>query len=483
MKVAVIGKGSRFLDLARTFARKRYPVTALSPDPTTAVELSSLNVPVVNGPLETVDLLQSRIVLDSHDLVVVALEDPTLLRTVLQRLATQGTTATTVAVTSGPGAALQNEFPEVDVRNDDQRGDGELHAILHKAATIQRVRSLRTLANGKRRMLILVFGNPDPDALASAIALKGLLRKSPEQITIAYTGSVGRLENRAMMRTLAISAVPYEPSMLASHEVIACVDCQPSFFTLQPAPRFDIVIDHHPRTNTPEAPFSDIRPRTGATSAILTEYYMQTGERMSRRVATALYYGLKVDTNNFQRSLADEDIAALKFLYGHADKHIVRKIELSQFTANTLDYFGIALLRKRVVKDLVFVHLGLVESTDVCVHIADFFMRMNEISWVIVGGIADGRLVIVFRCDGYQKHAGRLAESAFASIGSAGGHRTMARAEIELERVRDQLAGPSNETVEEFLVNRLAPHLRQVRRLQAEGSAPPRPVVPTRGKM
>ncbi|MBI3097972.1 MAG: DHH family phosphoesterase [Planctomycetes bacterium] len=482
MRVVVIGKGHRFLEIARTFARKRYPVTAVSPDPTTAVELSSLDVPVVNGPLESVDLLQSRIVLDRQDLVIAAVDDAALLRTVIQRLVAQGTAAAITAVTSGEGASLQREFPEVDVRNEDLRGEGELHAILHKAATIRRVRRLRELANGARRLLILIFGNPDPDALASAIALKGLLRKNPDQMTVAYTGEVGRLENRAMMRMLSISAIPYEASMLASHEVIACVDCQPSFFTLQPAPRFDIVIDHHPRAIGPEAPFTDIRPRTGATSAILTEYYMQTGERMSRRVATALYYGLKVDTNNFQRSLAEEDIAALKFLYGHADKHLVRKIELSQFTANTLDYFGIALLRKRVVRDLVFAHLGLVESADVCVHIADFFMRMNEISWVIVGGIAGGRLVVVFRCDGYQKHAGRLAESAFAAIGSAGGHRTMARAEIELERVRDQVAGPSNETVEEFLVNRLAPHLRQVRRLQAEGSPPPRPVAPTRTK-
>ena len=46
------------------------------------------------------------------------------------------------------------------------------------------------------------------------------------------------------------------------------------------------------------------------------------------------------------------------------------------------------------------------------------------------------KLVVIFRCDGYRKNAGKLAERIFGSLGSAGGHKGAARAEVPLKNLQ-----------------------------------------------
>jgi CRISPR-associated endonuclease/helicase Cas3 len=66
-------------------------------------------------------------------------------------------------------------------------------------------------------------------------------------------------------------------------------------------------------------------------------------------------------------------------------------------------------------------------------------MRVNPVKWSIVSGIHDNKLIIILRNDGVRKNAGRVAKTAFSALGSAGGHRSMARAELPLEKLADFL--------------------------------------------
>ncbi len=43
--------------------------------------------------------------------------------------------------------------------------------------------------------------------------------------------------------------------------------------------------------------------------------------------------------------------------------------------------------------------------------------------------------MVIFRCDGYKKNAGSLAQKMFDEMGSAGGHREAARAEVPLKNL------------------------------------------------
>jgi len=101
----------------------------------------------------------------------------------------------------------------------------------------------------------------------------------------------------------------------------------------------------------------------------------------------------------------------------------------------------------RVSKQRLYVHLGRVPSPDMLVLIADFLNHVHEIAWVFVSGLHNDKLVVIFRCDGYKKDAGRLAEKMFGVIGSAGGHRESARAEVPLKNLPVEIQDFSTKTL------------------------------------
>jgi nanoRNase/pAp phosphatase (c-di-AMP/oligoRNAs hydrolase) len=92
----------------------------------------------------------------------------------------------------------------------------------------------------------------------------------------------------------------------------------------------------------------------------------------------------------------------------------------------------------KISKNRLYVHMGRVFNPDILVIIADFFNHVQKVSWVFVSGIHGERLVVIFRCDGYKKNAGKLAEKIFSGMGSAGGHREAARAEVPLKNLDKQ---------------------------------------------
>src|SRR5436190_13152218 len=113
---------------------------------------------------------------------------------------------------------------------------------------------------------------------------------------------------------------------------------------------------------------------------------------------------------------------------------MVRTIELSQLPVETLDYFAIAIANKKIHREVAFAYLGTIPNPDMCVHVADFFIKLTGISWAVLACRSKDRVVVVFRSDGFRKHAGHLAEGLFMEYGSAGGHPTMGRAELEISR-------------------------------------------------
>jgi hypothetical protein len=72
-------------------------------------------------------------------------------------------------------------------------------------------------------------------------------------------------------------------------------------------------------------------------------------------------------------------------------------------------------------KNKIYVHLGSVVNPDICVLIADFFMRIDSVNWSIVSGIYAKKLIIIFRNDGLRRDAGNVARLSFGRVGSAGG--------------------------------------------------------------
>ncbi len=282
---------------------------------------------------------------------------------------------------------------------------------------------------------VLVVINADPDALASAWAVKRLLRYRVKDVQICYPNEVRRLSNMAMMEKLRIPAERLKSFKGLDFSKYIIVDSQPSHNPCFAELDFDLVIDHHPVSEGWEADFVDIRPDYGATASMMVEYLRAAGIKPSVAMATALFYAIKVDTQNFEKKARLADAISFRYLFNIANQNLVRKIELSELRKSELNYFKTAFAEMKINNQRLYCHVGRVRNPDILVIIADFFNRVHEVSWVFISGVHGEKLVVIHRCDGYKKNAGTLASRTFGEFGVAGGHREAARAELPLKNL------------------------------------------------
>ncbi len=307
---------------------------------------------------------------------------------------------------------------------------------------------------------VLVTIDPDPDAIASALAVKRLLWRRVQSVTIGMIRPIRRLNNITMVRLLNLPLKLLSKERELNYDKFVLVDAQPyhnEFFLKLP---YSAIIDHHPMTHPCSAVFADIRPDYGSTSTILVSYLKAANIKPSKTLATALLYGIKTDTRSFERHTLVEDIEAFRMVYPLANHSALRKIEISDLSLDDLNFFRIAVEKKHVIKDRIFAHLGEVPMADIIVEVADFFLKIHDISWSIISGIFDNSLIVIIRNDGYRKDAGKLVREAFGAIGCAGGHASMARAEIPLENLATVLDQLTPTAIEKFVCNKLSPSTR-----------------------
>ncbi|TVR00803.1 MAG: phosphoesterase [Desulfovibrionales bacterium] len=283
----------------------------------------------------------------------------------------------------------------------------------------------------------LIMMNADPDALASAQALKRIMTRKVAQVDSAQVNEISRPDNLTMIKTLRIPTQRLTPNLAAQYDHFALVDSQPHHHPAFKEHSFSLVIDHHPLV--PESPvqaeFKDIQPGYGATSTMLTEYLYSLKIRPGALLATALLYGIKTDTQSFERQFSDTDVRAFRYLSKFANHNLLRKISRSEFRLDWLKYFSLAFRKLRVNGNCLHVFMGRLDSPDILVILGDFFLRLYGISWTVTCGVSDETLVLIFRGDGVHQDIGKLAQKLFGDVGSAGGHATMARAEIPLANI------------------------------------------------
>ncbi len=328
----------------------------------------------------------------------------------------------------------------------------------HLKSKKARLEALYSIFKSDDKVAVMI--DPDPDALASAWAVKRILWRHVSSTTIVAIRPIKRLNNISMVKLLRIPLSLYEDVDIGEYTKFVLVDGQPDHNDIFSNIDFNLIIDHHPITSNDleekadrEDYFIDIRPSYGSTSTILTEYLKSAQIKPSKSLATALLYGIKTDTRNFERHTIEEDIRAFLDLYPLASHSVLTKIEISDISLDDLIYFEEAIKRRMVHKHKILTYLGRVNSSDILVIISEFFLKIYDISWSIAAGIVDDVLVIVARSDGYRKNAGKTLMRYFGSLGTAGGHAAMARAEIPVERLLDYLgkSRANRKTIEKFL--------------------------------
>jgi nanoRNase/pAp phosphatase (c-di-AMP/oligoRNAs hydrolase) len=271
---------------------------------------------------------------------------------------------------------------------------------------------------------------------------------------------VTRPENLRMVNLLDIHVEHVTPETLKDYDRLAMVDVQPHYFGGL-IDRVDLVIDHHPEQPGYTAVFKDIRADYGSTSTILTEHLRAVDVNISERTATAMLYAIKSDTLFFNRQTNRVDIEAFSYLYPLADAALIRKMEGAEITLERLDYVMKAYRAGALVDQVFCGFIGPTPREDFIPYVADFFLQLEDVKWTLIAGLVGDTLIISMRNLGYSKNAGEFARRFFADIGSAGGHRAMAKAVVPMRAFRDKFGELSGEDIGRRLQDLVAQFLHE----------------------
>jgi nanoRNase/pAp phosphatase (c-di-AMP/oligoRNAs hydrolase) len=306
---------------------------------------------------------------------------------------------------------------------------------LGRPLTRARVQQYQLYFADADRVLILLHNEPDPDALAAGLALRNVLRRTRTTAIIGAMQGVTRPENLRMADLLDIQVETVRAGEFSGFDRIATVDVQPHYFG-DLLPRVDLVVDHHPEQPGYSTVFKDIRADYGSTCTILTEHLRAVDVNISERTATAMLYAIKSDTLFFARHTNRVDLEAFSFLYPLADPALIRKMEGADITLERLEHVTRALAASQLRQQVFSAFLGETTREDFIPYTADFLLQVEDVKWTIVSGIVGGQLIVSVRNLGYSRNAGEFVRTSFGDVGSAGGHRAMAKAVVPIERFR-----------------------------------------------
>lgn len=279
-----------------------------------------------------------------------------------------------------------------------------------------------------KHVYIQTHNFPDPDAIASAFGLQKLLEKKGISSTICYHGRIDKFSTRNMCDKLGIKIVHLdELEKMNREDEIILVDSQAGNANLKNVcAEVTMCIDHHPTFGPAEYKFSDIRPSVGACASIIAAYYVVNKVRLEKNVATALMYGIKVDTANLSRGVSTLDLNMFYTLYNIADMELIDSLDSSTIEFEDLNAYANAIKSIKVYDNISFANTGNHCPEPLIASISDFMMLIAGVNLCIVYSIKIDGIKISVRSDNAFFDAGRMTNEALAGIGSGGGHPSMA---------------------------------------------------------
>jgi nanoRNase/pAp phosphatase (c-di-AMP/oligoRNAs hydrolase) len=276
-------------------------------------------------------------------------------------------------------------------------------------------------------LLVLGHNYPDPDCLGAAVGIKQVIEhvNSDLKIELAFGGVLGRAENRAMAGILDIEFEEVGTIDAAKYCGVVTVDCQPNAGNLTLPEGVEIVgvVDHHESPEQEyEADFVDIRINYGASCTIICEYFDELGIEFDTRLSTALYLGIRTDTEDLERDGTEADTAAYVRLFPHVDRSKVIAIMRPPLSEEYFSLLRQALNVARRWGDTVVANLGEVHARDLLAEVAELFARMKGTNLSLAVGVFNGDVHFSIRSSKGTRKLLDIAKCVAGKNGSAGGH-------------------------------------------------------------
>jgi len=318
----------------------------------------------------------------------------------------------------------------------------------------RKLERMKKVADENKPLWILLQNDPDPDSIASAMALQALLGRNDKSAPIVTFKRVARNENLAMISIIGVKIREVSEAQVARAPQIALVDIPPNYFKCD-INNLRIVVDHHPVLEKYDAPYIDVQEHYGATSSIFVEYLVASETKISQRLGTALYYGVKTDTLLFGRDVSNADFSAFALLWPKANHYLIMQMERPRLKSEEVDVFVKALKEHTIEKSCIFSCLGRIPKEDLVPRLADFVLQIGEPEFALVWGFVGRECTFSARSITPKIHAGDVMVKAFGMMGSAGGHQSMARATMLTSALKKELKAGTISALKEKVKKRV----------------------------
>jgi nanoRNase/pAp phosphatase (c-di-AMP/oligoRNAs hydrolase) len=311
---------------------------------------------------------------------------------------------------------------------------------------------------------VLMHSDPDPDAMASAVAAAEIAEEQGTDTTLYYPGQIQRDENRAFETVLNLQFERIESAADIKEPQAVLVDHNTTR-ELKNDGTLDIVgvVDHHPGDGT-GSQFTDVRPELGACASILSEYLDDLGRTpggswvdvhpdddqgrqkltqmreegvLPASIATGLVYGIQTDTKNLTDGCTAADFEAIRYLYDGIDNDRLDRMANPDVDAETLDVKARAISERDVRPPFAVSDVGGVSNPDTIPQAAEELQRLESLTAVVVLGDTDGRLRFAGRSSDDRIHMGKILATLTDNIPLAdgGGHARMGGGSVSIEHM------------------------------------------------
>lgn len=285
---------------------------------------------------------------------------------------------------------------------------------------------------------------PDPDALSSAFGLQELLRRRGIDAEIGYFGTIDKVNIRMMMDEFEIRTMsPERMAAIAEDAVVINVDVQKNNSNLTDMRGEErVCIDHHPWV-TKEKYDIVIHKLVGACATIVTQLYEKLGEEIPPMVATALLYGIKMDTRNLCAGVTEDDLKAFSELHRLANHDVIGRLENNSLQISDLRAYGAAIQNIVVYDGIGFVHIPFDCPDGLIASVSNFILALDAVTLAVVYADRNGGMKFSVRSEVPTINAGQLVNYALRGIGNGGGHATMAGGLLYKERIGELGSDPN----------------------------------------
>ncbi|MCT4543472.1 MAG: DHHA1 domain-containing protein [Vallitalea sp.] len=294
---------------------------------------------------------------------------------------------------------------------------------------------LQQLKNAER-VYIQPHNIPDPDAIASSYALQFLLNKYGIKAKIIYVKTIEKANSKKMLELFNIKMTVKNELTYNNNDFVILVDTQLGNSNITNLMKHNVmVVDHHEiiKDNN-EYMYEDIRSDVGSCASIIAEYYYVNNILPSVNVATALLYGIMMDTDSLSRRVSDLDIEMFYYLYSKADISIIKSLKLNQIVKSDLIAYAKALNNVEIYGYLGFVHIENCNDS-LLGTISDMVNTIEGVSVVVAYARREDGVKFSIRSENRKIKANKLMRFITAHRGVGGGHHEMAGGFIPIDNM------------------------------------------------